>query len=618
MECANKGVCDRTTGECTCYDGYDGVACQRASCPGFPDSCSGHGVCKSKKQLAYADHKNIYRLWDKNIGMGCECDHGYIGADCSLRTCKHGVDPLYLDDSATIKYSIFDFATLTTTSNVTNVTYFTDGTPTEGKGTWAIRFFDIFGEDWLTQPIEAGSNCSQVVAALEALPNNVVPIDTTYCTLESNNYSTASNKWSDIDTQSYSERHIRHISYDLSIWEAYTSSLYGELSPKTAITTSYNSSSGSDVDKMLLSGYIYRLKFYGVPGSIREPEIELYLDGSRPSLITTGEKVITKVWTDGQQGESNDYFADHCDSVSVTISWDVGLNRTYLTGLSSDEKALLKACLGDSDFDTSNNQEVYNWDYGSEDYPHIIKLVKSVTEYTDGGYYAALWFNNTIDLDSSGSAGTFCLLNPFFPSDLLDTDNYEVYTTKGTLAMTSNYAQAIFSFASKNIFMTNVGADADAGYAYGGDISCEKGLTNAAKFDYIQHCLNKTDMFTLLSWNQPEYNPPHINLYRATRLYTQEAEWSVKDRFSTKINNENNTLEFMTHIINSDLSTNWGNTIENTADFRVYKFFPSTASTYKVVDECSSRGLCDRDTGLCQCFPGYTNDECSVQSSIAL
>lgn len=106
MECSNKGTCDRKTGECSCYDGYDGVACQRASCPGYPNSCSGHGVCKSIKQLAYEDNANVYKLWDKDVTMGCECDKGYFGADCSLRSCKVGVDPLYLDDAATQKVPV--------------------------------------------------------------------------------------------------------------------------------------------------------------------------------------------------------------------------------------------------------------------------------------------------------------------------------------------------------------------------------------------------------------------------------------------------------------------------------------------------------------------------------
>lgn len=28
-ECSGKGVCDSTVGQCSCYDGFDGVACQR-------------------------------------------------------------------------------------------------------------------------------------------------------------------------------------------------------------------------------------------------------------------------------------------------------------------------------------------------------------------------------------------------------------------------------------------------------------------------------------------------------------------------------------------------------------------------------------------------------------
>ena len=149
MECSNKGKCTRSTGECACYDGYEGVACQRASCPGSPTPCSGKGVCKTIKQLAMSDNKNIYELWDKHSTMGCECDPGYYGPDCSLRMCKYGIDPLYLDDSTTVKYSSYDVAIFTTAKTLTD---FTDGTPigSPGKGLWAIRVYDNHGEDWLT------------------------------------------------------------------------------------------------------------------------------------------------------------------------------------------------------------------------------------------------------------------------------------------------------------------------------------------------------------------------------------------------------------------------------------------------------------------------------------
>ena len=83
MECSNRGICDRVAGECICANGYEGAACQRAGCPGFPLVCSGHGVCKTIQQLADQDHGNTYELWDKSSTMGCDCDAGFHGADCS-------------------------------------------------------------------------------------------------------------------------------------------------------------------------------------------------------------------------------------------------------------------------------------------------------------------------------------------------------------------------------------------------------------------------------------------------------------------------------------------------------------------------------------------------------
>jgi hypothetical protein len=67
-------------------------------------------------------------------------------------------------------------------------------------------------------------------------------------------------------------------------------------------------------------------------------------------------------------------------------------------------------------------------------------------------------------------------------------------------------------------------------------------------------------------------------------------------------------------------STGTGEAMLNN-DATAYKFYPPTlASTgttgYHYVAECSNRGICDGETGLCNCFAGYAGDNCGLVSSL--
>jgi len=101
VECSNKGACNRKTGECECYSNYEGNACERTVCP---NKCSDAGVCYTEKQLAsealaaavaldssitYPTYSNP---WDAEKHVGCVCDLGRRGPDCSLIECPSGPD----------------------------------------------------------------------------------------------------------------------------------------------------------------------------------------------------------------------------------------------------------------------------------------------------------------------------------------------------------------------------------------------------------------------------------------------------------------------------------------------------------------------------------------------
>lgn len=96
IECSGKGICDRAAGSCKCATGYTGDACQRTVCV---NDCSGHGVCQSQAYFA-EDASTSYDGYDASSQVGCKCDSGFRGADCSMVECPSGADPMGGDGGA--------------------------------------------------------------------------------------------------------------------------------------------------------------------------------------------------------------------------------------------------------------------------------------------------------------------------------------------------------------------------------------------------------------------------------------------------------------------------------------------------------------------------------------
>jgi hypothetical protein len=612
MECSNKGLCDRKEGTCECFDGYEGSACQRASCP---EGCSGHGTCEHIETLA---GDVTYALWDTGMTMGCKCDPGYSGPDCSGKDCKYGIDPAYVDDDATARISEQFYEI----SGGSGVTFPADAV----SGTYAIKFYDVFGEDYVTEPITISTvdtsqgGCSDVVAALEGLPNTVIPAGTVYCSQSQSQSASAS------------------------------------------------------------SGQTYSLTFTGNPGYLKPLTIDTYLDGARETVApeATGSAATTVVtYQEGISGEFVDYFAAKCTGVITSISYE-GANTVttattyggsgsalysyemnsgyYLGSLTADESALLKKCLGDSDGNDSygNNVEVYDWDYGSykiggqevtngeysymletvSSHPHAIKLV-SATASDDyvGGLYYLTWYQSTMD--------RFVLINAPVKTASATTASYYVYTTDGVVervivdiagkgqitkgtAVTSQPPVTAYFTQYSNVMYTSY------------DVACETAVSS------VEPCLDQGDMLFVVDTKnlRASQNVSYActtdclsladgsadsgDLYTITKIYKEDPSATTfnkigfEDRYRIVLDKNIPFAGTTTTTSTATGSGSFGQKADavNVGVVGLFKFTPATTGNYEFVSQCSGRGSCV--DGACECFKGYTKDDCGTQSAYAV
>lgn len=166
-ECSNKGLCDRATGLCECFDGYTGRACTRSVCA---NDCSGHGKCRLVRDLnaVSTNDANAYTGWDANMIQTCICDGGFQGADCSERKCQTGDD--VLTSCAPDPTNMIQHIELFYGDDVDDVDRMNDEL--------ALVFTDNLGNVFKTRRIEqvmTDGGPADMKAALEGLPNFAVP-----------------------------------------------------------------------------------------------------------------------------------------------------------------------------------------------------------------------------------------------------------------------------------------------------------------------------------------------------------------------------------------------------------------------------------------------------------
>jgi len=206
-ECSNRGICDRDSGECECFPGYEGKACARTTCP---NDCSGHGRCKFIEDLPFQSTPqqfddgsffpqkaktfgDAYKNWDASKTRGCQCDPEWGDVDCSKRMCQHGNDIMdqrnNLNNAQQLHVQHIQFVQDWHFTRFYNSAGAAVGAPTAtGRGlmhgrTFALTFTSKLNETFTTIPIVMPADDTvqhmrnfflDVEHALEALPNGVI------------------------------------------------------------------------------------------------------------------------------------------------------------------------------------------------------------------------------------------------------------------------------------------------------------------------------------------------------------------------------------------------------------------------------------------------------------
>merc|ERR1712137_555780 len=281
------------------------------------------------------------------------------------------------------------------------------------------------------------------------------------------------------------------------------------------------------------------------------------------------------------------------------------------------------------------------------------------TDTKDGGHIYLVWF------DSHMNTPRFKLLsNP--PADKVtwssDTTNEEfyVFTTDGKAQLVQTKQ---WSFNGDGYAGTTTDADgndrADVPVfawfeAYSNIIytSADDSLANVRAEDNLMDCLSKGDQIFITdgAWgdtldnaggsnyqfagNDRDLNAPTPSaageytgmLYTIKKIWKEDAGNATysPNHLQGLVANLNTALNDRYRIM-VDKAINWdgsdfgdpdGDGIYDTGYQYLFKFNPNTSYSY--VSECSNRGLCNRESGLCECFTGYTNDNCNTQSSLAV
>jgi hypothetical protein len=591
MECSNRGLCKRDTGDCECFPGYEGVACNRMVCP---DNCNGKGVCQTVKDFAAT-----YDKWDGDMARSCKCDPGYAGISCAERQCPFSNDVL----TKTNELYETQYVEISTSCEVSGGTDCSTGDLAYGAnsamldGVFTLTYTDHFGQAYTTVPINldmGGLQSSTVVAAeaqaaLRALPNDVTS-DTLVVTA-----STCG------------------IADDLQTTMVDTGDLTGDAAWAAADYFTVAAATITDIYEVAATNAVLKVSAGGTQAAT---VTGLGTSDTQTYRYTTPICVRLKVEFLDMPGDLDLLTVDHTYS-----TYDGFTNDMYTPITAPHIGSTVTSALT-----LTGGQSNVNTGAAHIGYKNPISVSVSVSDNVVGSTtgkvltYAADTFDDRLDNVHTFYSGSVVEVSCTEAAGLRSLGYYTIASLTKTAA---TFAETI---------QTSECDTANAAYQSGVGVMVVTQISN------------------VIAFGNTAYNDPAtqsavdaLTVPDVTKVY----EMSAGQRVGIRVASNSDTYQFYSTvgsvhfaqitsdgainaasrswIILTDDTTKTSGALKTASGAVTRNSYLTAVAAQIYIDgdgtmenvECGDRGICDTDTGLCKCFQGYTGDACQLQKAIA-